>query len=212
MGGGHSKQSQVQSLKKSITDIDKAVLDLKIARDKLNRLIHKIDVDAEQLLQRSKDAYTRDQRNIAVGLLRLRKFKLNQVDSIHNQLFTIAQLTSHIESKEQEKEVLAALKSGKEALEKLNSIYSLEEIVKLMDHVQEQSELEREINSVLISTGENTLSSLQESEVEAEFLALTQGQPLHLPVAPVGSLPSVSIVHVSMDSTSTTEQPVMIPG
>jgi len=242
MGLGNSKRrsppptSQSAGSRKSsavITDIDRAVLDLKVSRDKLNQLIQRIHIDADLLLQRSKDAYAKDQRTIAVGLLRLRKFKLNQVDSIQNQILTIAQLTLNVESKEYEKQVFMALQSGKDALAKLNSIYSLQEIVTLMDQVQEQSELEREISSVLVHAGENTLSTLQESQVEAEFLALTleqdntQSLGIDLPVVPaMKPLPrpataaagdvvaeTVALDRSTLPTTNTVhETGVMIPG
>ena len=204
MGGGHSKRTHSQShksAKASITEIDKAVLDLKNSRDKLERYRKKIDLDATVLLSRSKEAYRRGQRNIAVGLLRLRDFKLKEVDAVHNQLLTIAQLTTRIESKDQEREVISALQGGKDLLEKLNSIYSLEEIVKLMDEVHEQNELEREISNVLVSAGENSLTSLQESEVEAEFLTLSEGIKLNLPIAPIGSFPPVFVADLGTDNT-----------
>jgi charged multivesicular body protein 6 len=193
MGGNQSKGSHhkhPKNTKASITEIDKAILDLKLARDKLDRYRKKIDVDSKRLLQRSQNAYSTGQHTIAVGLLRLRAFKLKEIDSVHNQLLTIAQLTTRIESKDQEKDVILALTGGKNALEKLHSMYSLQDIVQLMDEVHEQQALEREINNILINAGENSLTSLQESEIEAEYLTLSQAADLSLPDVPTGSLPN----------------------
>lgn len=112
-------------------------------------------------------------------------------------------MVSNIQSKEEEKEVLAALRTGKNALEKLHTENSLEDVMNLMDDVQEQNELEEEINNVLVNTGE-TLTLVEEDELELELQALMEGDvtetpadvspeksELDLPEVPVNKLPEV---------------------
>jgi len=67
----------------------------------------------------------------------------------------------------------------------------------LMDGVEEQNELEREINDVLVNTGE-TLTGIEEDELELELQALMGGTgsvanaveaKIELPVVPTEKLP-----------------------
>lgn len=204
MGGKSSKPSQPP--KREVSQIDRAILDLKVSRDRLTRYKKKLNLDSTKLLSKAKafkakntDADTKN----ALNLLKLRKLKLKEVDNIDSQLLTLQGMVSNIQSKEEEKEVLAALRTGKNALEKLHAENSLEDVMNLMDDVQEQNELEEEINNVLVNTGE-TLTLVEEDELELELQALMGGDALEadsegfpekieldLPEVPVDKLPDV---------------------
>lgn len=204
MGGKSSKPSQPP--KREVSQIDRAILDLKVSRDRLTRYKKKLNLDSTKLLSKAK-AYkakntSADTKN-ALNLLKLRKLKLKEVDNIDSQLLTLQGMVSNIQSKEEEKEVLAALRTGKNALEKLHAENSLEDVMNLMDDVQEQNELEEEINNVLVNTGE-TLTLVEEDELELELQALMgadmteiaaevspEKSDLDLPEVPVSKLPEV---------------------
>jgi len=204
MGGKVTKPSQPP--KREVSQIDRAILDLKVSRDRLTRYKKKLNLDSTKLLSKAKTYKSKntsaDTKN-ALNLLKLRKLKLKEVDNIDSQLLTLQGMVSNIQSKEEEKEVLAALRTGKNALEKLHAENSLEDVMNLMDDVQEQNELEEEINNVLVNTGE-TLTLVEEDELELELQALMEGDvteiqaevppersKLDLPEVPVNKLPEV---------------------
>lgn len=204
MGGKSSKPSQPP--KREVSQIDRAILDLKVSRDRLTRYKKKLNLDSTKLLSKAKTYKAKntsaDTKN-ALNLLKLRKLKLKEVDNIDSQLLTLQGMVSNIQSKEEEKEVLAALRTGKNALEKLHAENSLEDVMNLMDDVQEQNELEEEINNVLVNTGE-TLTLVEEDELELELQALMgadmteipaevspEKSGLDLPEVPVSKLPEV---------------------
>ena len=171
MGGSFSSSKQSKTRPKgTISDIDRAVLDLKNSRDRLSRYKTKLNNDSAKLLERAKKSNSEGDKKTAVGLLKLRKYKLKEAENVDSQLLTLMQMISNIQSKEEEKEVLSALRSGKDALQKLHEETSVDDVLKLMDEVHEQNEVEREINDIL-SHGES-LSSVEEAEIEAEFAAL----------------------------------------
>jgi len=93
---------------------------------------------------------------------------------------------------------LAALRSGKNALEKLHNENTLEDVLKLMEEVDEQNELEREINAALVSTGES-LTGIEEEDLELELQALMGGAAhledvkVQLPEVPTNKLPEVQV-------------------
>mmetsp|Transcript_1338 Transcript_1338/g.2425 ORF Transcript_1338/g.2425 Transcript_1338/m.2425 type:complete len:220 (-) Transcript_1338:620-1279(-) len=200
MGGGQSKPKK-QVVVREVSQIDKAVLDLKVSRDRLNRYKKKLYLDTDKLYQKAKNLKEKNETRAALGLLRLRKMKQKEVDNIDSQLLSIQTMISNIQTKEQEVEVLAALRSGKNALEKLHSENTLDDVLQLMEEIEEQNELEREINAALVSTGE-TLTGIEEEDLEIELQKLMGGadevavetnvdDKIDLPVAPTEKLPLV---------------------
>jgi hypothetical protein len=199
MGGGQSKPKKIV---REVSQIDRAVLDLKVSRDRLNRYKKRLYLDSEKLYNKAKAFKEKNETRAALGLLKLRKMKQKEVDNIDSQLISIQTMISNIQTKEQEVEVLAALRSGKNALEKLHNENTLDDVLKLMEEIEEQNEIEREINDALVSTGES-LTGIEEEDLELELQKLMGGaisevsletpvdEKIELPVAPTDKLPQV---------------------
>lgn len=171
------------------------MLDLKNARDRLSRYKQKLQQDDAKLVQRAREAKEAGDQKKALGILRLRRYKQREVDNVEGQLLTVLQMVETIGSKQSETELLAALKSGKDALSKMHQEHTIDDVLELMDQVKEENEVETEINSILQNVP--SLSVQDEQDVEAELEALQQSQlpqkqqqePLELPTAPVTKLP-----------------------
>ena len=123
----------------SISDVDRAVLDLKNARDRLSRYRSQLEKDEVQLMQRAKQAKEQGQTQRALGLLRLRRYKQQELKNVEAQLLTVLQMVNTIDSKQNEQELLAALKTGKDALQKMHQETSVEDVLELMDQVAEEN-------------------------------------------------------------------------
>ena len=161
----------------------------------MTRYRKKINLDSEKLLAKAKDCKAQNQTNTALNLLKLRKLKTKEIDNINGQLLTIQTMISNIQSKEQEKEIIAALREGKNALKKLHEENTLEDVLKLMDEVEEQNEIERQVNDILNQAGEE-LNATEEEELEKELVmlmggAVTEDSTLQLPAVPTQELPAV---------------------
>lgn len=183
----------------TISPIDRAVLDLKNSRDRLSRYKTKTSTDCDKLQSRAQSIHKQNTKDAqktstALNLLKLRKYKLKQIENVNSQLLTIETMVANIQSKEEEKEILAALKTGKNALQQLHEENTIEDVLKLMDEVEEQNEMEREINDVLIGSEANSLSTAELMEVEEELAALEKevlGEDVQLPDVPTNELPAV---------------------
>lgn len=218
MGGAFSSSSSSTQKKRprkepggSISDVDRAVLDLKNARDRLTRYKKKLELDEVKLTDRARQAKKAGDTKTALNLLRLKKYKRTEVDNVNGQLLTVLQMVETISSKENEKEVLTAVANGKDSLEKLHQETSLEDVLDLMDKVQEQAELEAEISQVL--AGVPSLSSDAELEVERELAALEQAteEPIHLPSVPTTELPTPEKVEpVEAKTTAAASKPARV--
>ena len=219
MGGIQSKTTSttttVKKAKPTISEVDRAVLDLKNARDRLSKYQQKLEADEARLVERAKQAKRKGQTNVALQLLKIKKIKNAEVQNVSQQLLTVLQMVQTIDSKQNEAQVLQAMRVGKDALQKMHEETSVEDVLDLMDEIKEQAEVEREISGILQGVPE--LSLEDEAAVEAELEALMmeengvvvdqlpevpQTQPL--PVAPTTPLPDV------VAATTESEQPVAI--
>ncbi len=207
MGGGQSKTTK--KAKPTISQVDRAVLDLKNARDRLSQYQRKLEGDEARLVERARQAKSKGQTNVALQLLKIKKIKNAEVKNVSDQLLTVLQMVQTIDSKQNETQVLHAMKVGKDALQKMHEETSVEDVLDLMDEIKEQAEVEREISGILQGVPE--LSLVDEAAVEAELEALMMQeielpevpatQPL--PVAPTTPLPDIV-------ATQETEQRMLV--
>jgi type I site-specific restriction-modification system R (restriction) subunit len=211
MGGGFSKSTSAKKPPAgTISSVDRAVLDLKNARDRLSRYKKKLELDDAKIIARAKREKEAGRTKTALNLLRVRKIKQNEVDVVEGQLLNVLQMVGTIDSKQNEAQVLAALKTGKDSLQKMHEETSVDDVLDLMDQIQEQNQVEQEISDILAGAP-TSLSVQDEAAVEAELEALIQEQqqqqqqtttvelptapqtklPEHLPVAPTTDLPAI---------------------
>ena len=193
MGGGFSKSKSAPVKKPTITAIDRTVLDLKNARDRLQRYRLKLEADDEKLVQQARKARDAGKKERALGLLRLRKYKQAQASSCEDQLLNVTQMVETIGSKQNENAVLEAMAAGKNTLKKMHEETTVDDVLNLMDEIQEEAQVEQEIAEILHGVPE--LSPADEEAVEAELEAMMvemNGEtPIHLPEAPSDKLPEI---------------------
>ncbi|KAL7555872.1 hypothetical protein ACA910_006974 [Epithemia clementina (nom. ined.)] len=209
MGGFSSKSSNsgnnakpMTSMSRSnkpggeVSQIDRAVLDLKNARDRLQRYRKKLENDDVKLVAQAKKAKEAGRKEQALGILRLRKYKQAQAVSCEEQLLNVLQMVETIDSKQNEAQVLSALAAGKDTLKKMHEETTVDDVLELMDAVTEEIAVEQEINQILQNVPE--LTPDQEEAVEAELAALqaemtgsmtTETKLPDLPTAPTTDLP-----------------------
>lgn len=170
--GGKSSKPPVKKIppKGKISDIDRAVLDLKNARDRLQKYKAKLEVDEQKLLIKAREAKEAGHTTTALNLLKLKRIKNRDYESVNTQLLNVLTLVETISSKQNEQEVLSAMRTGKDALQKLHEATTVDDVLELMDQITEQNELEQEISQVL--SGVPALSPSDEETVEAELAAM----------------------------------------
>ncbi|KEI39932.1 uncharacterized protein L969DRAFT_86532 [Mixia osmundae IAM 14324] len=171
-----------------ITPQDRAILDLKLQRDKLKRYQVKI----ESILQREKEiareALQNGNKSRALLALRRRKYQEGLLGKTDEQLSTLQQLVSSIEYSLIEKSVLFGLEQGNAVLKEIHKEMNIESVEKLMGETADAIAYQNEIDEMLSST----MSAADEEAVQAELAALQaeqigQAAPA-LPSAPQGEL------------------------
>ncbi|KAL1408192.1 Vacuolar protein sorting-associated protein 20 [Vanrija albida] len=175
-----------------ITAQDRAVLDLKLQRDRLKQYQKRIQVVLDREHEIAKDALAKGDKRRALTALRQRKYQEQLLTRTDGQLQTLQDLVSTIEFTQIQATVVHGLEQGSAVLKQLQAEVSLERVEKLMDQSREGIEYQREIDEALASqmTPEEEEAVQRELE-ELERAALPKipdvpdTQPISLPDAPV---------------------------
>ena len=202
MGGRISKECKSKTKQAkggAITPLDRAILDLKNSRDRLTKYRSKLDSDSSKLAARAKSLHAEGKTSYALQLLRLRKYKLQETDRVDEQLLTVLRMVDKISEKQNEQEVILAMKRGKDALQILHDEMGIDDVLDLMDDIRDQDEIEKRINEVLGGEGLRVVDDMEEEDVLRELEQLEEEVRLEtsetkgeeLPVVPTKPLPKV---------------------
>lgn len=212
-----SSSSKTQATTPKITATDRAVLQLKLTRDQLNKYKSKLAIETTKLEEQARIYKHAGNTKGAINCLKLKKIKSKHIDNIYESLLNVQSMIDNIHNKEQEASVLNALNIGKQELAKLHSVYSLEKVMDIMDGVREQNELEEEINRALVNMGEDLVSESSQELLEQELMKMMAAEnggidetvpkkeeDLRLPVAPKTALPVTDTIDAEKEKVTST--------
>ena len=100
-----------------------------------------MELESTKLTDQAKVLVAEKKKERALLVLKIRKFKDQQLVQLDNQLLSIMEMIDNVEWEYANMEVLKALKSGNAALNKLHSEMSLDDIAQLLDETQEAIEV-----------------------------------------------------------------------
>ncbi|KAI8575278.1 hypothetical protein K450DRAFT_262580 [Umbelopsis ramanniana AG] len=119
--------------KNKITDQDKAILDLKVQRDKLKQYHKKLQIVADKEVEIAKQSLAQGNKKKALVSLKKKKYQEQLLEKTDAQLMNLEELTNSIEFALVEKQVLDGLQKGNEVLKEIHKEMSVEAVQKLMD-------------------------------------------------------------------------------
>ncbi|KAJ6255615.1 charged multivesicular body protein [Anaeramoeba flamelloides] len=132
-----------------ITSQDRAILELKVQRDNLTRSRKKIELVIDKETEIAKQCLRAKKRKQALLALRRKKWQEQTLDKVEKMLTNVEEMTQSIEFKQMEKKVFDSLKSGKDVLQQLNKMMSVEEVEQLMEENEEAMAYQNEIQELL---------------------------------------------------------------
>ncbi|KZT57075.1 hypothetical protein CALCODRAFT_483435 [Calocera cornea HHB12733] len=188
-----------------ITAQDRAVLDLKIQRDKVRQYQKRIEVvlDAEKRI--AKEALAAGRKDRALIALRRRKYQEQLLVKTDQQLETLETLVSNVEFSLVQKDVMFGLQQGNSVLKEMHKEMSLEQVEKLMEDTADAVAYQREIDEMLMSS-----MTLEEEESVQQELRALEVEQLGLPAVPetvpVGQLPEVPTTVPEVPETAPVEE------
>ena len=167
----------------------RAILDLKLQRDKLQQYQKKLTKITDRETEIAKECLREGQKPKALLALRRKKFQESLLAKTDLQLEQLQRLVTDVEFASVQKTVLYGLQQGTAVLKQIHSeLGGIENVEKLMEDNAEARAYQREISDMLGSQ----LSNQDEDEVEDELAAVARevmGPPhaeeAELPDAPV---------------------------
>ncbi|KAF8924321.1 Snf7-domain-containing protein [Dissophora ornata] len=148
-----------------ITAHDRAVLDLKVQRDKLKQYNKRLDLVIAKELNLAKTHLAKGDKKRALLALRRKKFQEGLLEKTQLQMSNLDELTFSIEQALVEKQVFEGLTAGNQVLKELHKEMSLSDVEKLMDETAESIAYQNEIDEILSTR----LSVAEEEDIEREL-------------------------------------------
>lgn len=175
MGGKSSKAKQQSApvrkpasapkKKNQVSDQDRAMLELKSARDRLKRYQRKLDSETKVLHEKARELLKSGKKDRAKTMLKLKKLKIQQADKADSQLLTVLEMVETLDFESQQQKVFEGLKAGNAALDAIHKQMTVEDVEDLMMDTQEAQERNDEISRAL----GGQLSSEDEEAILAEL-------------------------------------------
>ncbi|ODV95737.1 hypothetical protein PACTADRAFT_41862 [Pachysolen tannophilus NRRL Y-2460] len=159
-----------------VTPQDKAILQMKLQRDKLIKTQTRLSVIMNKEKQIAIEALQQNNKQRALLALKKKKYQESSINRINDQLISLENLINSIEFKLIEKDFLYGLEQGNKILTQLNKEVSIEKVDKLMDTTQEGIRYQQEVDDML----SQRLNRSEEMEVDEELKELER-QELGLP-------------------------------
>ena len=139
----------------TISPEEKAIIDCKLCRDKINAYIKRLEVREKKSREKAKELLKDKQRDRAKFYLRQAKLHSAQIKTNLGQLEMVTNQITQIESSQNLKECLKVLQNGKEVLKKMQDSIKIEEWEKIKDDMEELKEKDKEISDFLKDYGIN---------------------------------------------------------
>lgn len=168
-----------------ITNQDRAILDMKIQRDKLKQYQKRIQVILDREREIAKEGLGQNDKSRALLALRRRKYQEQLLLRTDQQLEALERLTNSVEFALVEKDVVYGLKQGNKVLTEINKEMSLESVEQLMDETEGAIAYQNEVSDMLASR----ITNADEEDVLEELAALERQA---LPKVPSEPLPEVA--------------------
>lgn len=181
-----------------VTKRDRAILDLKLQRDKIRQYQVKIQHVLDREQEVAKECLRVGQKDRALLALRRRKYQESLLQKTDSQLANLEELVSTIEFSLVEMSVLHGLQQGNAVLAEIHKEMTIENVEKLLAETQDAREYQREINDML----SNTMTAEDEDAVLSE-LAELQAEALR---AQIPSVPSAAIPEAPESPVKSSEE------
>ncbi|CAG8452308.1 7970_t:CDS:2 [Cetraspora pellucida] len=167
-----------------ITSQDRAILDLKIQRDKLIQYQKKLISVSEKETEIAKKALRIGNKRGALLALKKKKYQEQLLKKTDSQLLNLEELTQSIEFALVEKDVLSGLELGNNILKEIHKEMSIEKVEKLMedtaDAISYQNEIEELLSGKITSEDEDEileeLRQIEEEQLEEQFPEIPKTQ------------------------------------
>lgn len=168
--------------KREITDADRAVLNLKTQRRRIEEQRKRVEAAIERELAVARELVAAKRKERALLALKKKKLHESQLEQIDAWLLSVESMLADVETAMRQNRLFSALKSGSEALKQLQKEVSVADVEQLMQDTAEAKEYEDHLRQLLgeswtgqdEAAAEKELAALEEQFGEVERLELPQ--------------------------------------
>ena len=136
----------VKSETPKINNEEKAILDCKLARDKIKTYIKRLERNANLKKEKAKESLRAKNKDRAKYNLKLSKMYQEQIKTADAQLTMLEEQISNLEQATTQRDALKVLEKGNEVLKNLQSECNIEKWEKISDDMQDIKDQQDEIN------------------------------------------------------------------
>ncbi|KAI1187753.1 charged multivesicular body protein 6 [Nemania serpens] len=166
-----------------ITAQDKAILDLKLQRDKLHQYQRRIVILTDKETDVARQMLAAGDKKRALLALRRKKYQEQLLAKTDAQLAQLEQLTRNVEFALIQKDIVFGLQQGTRVLREIHAeMGGIEHVEKLMGETADAIAYQKEVSEML----GGRITNQDEDEVEDELAALEReiNEPATLPAVP----------------------------
>ncbi|RVD81208.1 uncharacterized protein DFL_009082 [Arthrobotrys flagrans] len=176
-----------------VTAQDRAILDMKVQRDKLKAYKKRIQVVLDREHEIARECLRNDQKDKALLALRKRKFQEQLLSKTDKQLEALEQLTSNIEFALIQKDVLYGLQQGNTVLKQIEKEMSLEKAEKIMGDTEDAIAYQKQLDEIITRNMSNEDQDAVDEEFESMLREAKAEQRIQQGLAPeeVPAMPNV---------------------
>ncbi|KAI3327986.1 Snf7-domain-containing protein [Xylariaceae sp. AK1471] len=188
-----------------VTAQDKAILDLKLQRDKLHQYQKRIVLLTDKETDVARQMLAAGDKKRALLALRRKKYQEQLLAKTDAQLAQLEQLTRNVEFALIQKDVVFGLQQGTRVLKEIHSeMGGIEHVEKLMGETADAIAYQKEVSEML----GGRITNQDEDEVEDELLALERevNGPGPLPDVPNTTPPSLEATGVEHEQSDAQEE------
>ncbi|KAI8980710.1 Snf7 family [Trametes punicea] len=170
-----------------ITKQDRAILDLKLQRDKVRQYQKKIQSVLDREHEIAKQQLAAGNKDRALIALRKRKYQESLLLKTDAQLENLEKLVSTIEFSLVEVSVLHGLQQGNEVLKEIHKELNIENVERILEETEEARAYQREIDAMLagsLTIEDEEAVQAELRELQLQTLEVAKEQPVHLPSVP----------------------------
>ncbi|KAK4455520.1 Snf7 family [Podospora aff. communis PSN243] len=191
-----------------VTAQDKAILDLKIQRDKLHQYQRRITVLTDRETAIAKQMLAQNDKKRALLALRRKKYQESLLTKTDAQLEQLEKLTSSVEFALIQKDVVFGLQQGTKVLQEIHAeMGGIEHVEKLMGETADAIAYQKEVSEML----GGVMSAQDEDEVEEELAAL-EAEYAGKTVQPLPNVPNTKLpTHEGVEVGASREEPSKHP-
>ncbi|EAY14070.1 SNF7 family protein [Trichomonas vaginalis G3] len=174
MGCGGSKEGEQSQAQKQEEEYDKAVLSLKVNRDRLKKYQSRLEADNEKQLEIAKKLAKEGKMDRAKLVMRAKKAREAMIAKTDGMLSNLQEQLNNLETARITKEFAQNLEMTNSVLKTMNEQLTVEMVEQLMEENQEQTEKVNEVTELLGQSMTPDLDAEAEEEYE-RMLAEMEG-------------------------------------